>query len=78
MKNDHKYTFTKAKRPKTKTEIMVRRFKHAKASLEIEGLPLSSEEVAVFEECIRKGCTLGERRTLLKERFPNYDSAIRA
>ena len=78
MKSNQKYTFAKAKRPKTKVEVMTRRFMHAKASLEIEGFHLTSEEIAVFEECIHKECTLEERSKLLKERFPNYDYAIRA
>lgn len=78
MSSKQGYTFAKAKRPKTKAEIMARRFRHAKASLEIEGLHLTNEEIAVFEECIRTECTLEDRKKLLKERFPNYDYAIRA
>lgn len=78
MSSSRKYTFAKGKRPKTKVEVMKRRLMHAKASLEIEGLHLTSEEIVVFEECIHKGCTLEERKSLLKERFPNYDYAIRS
>lgn len=78
MSSTKKYTFTKGKRPKTNAEIMRRRFLNAKASLEIEGFQLTNDEVAVFEESIRKGYTLEERTALLKERFPNYDNAIRA
>ncbi len=78
MKGRQKYTFAKAKCPKTKVEVMTRRFMHAKASLEIEGFQLTREEIAVFEECINKECTLGECSKLLKDRFPNYDYAIRA
>ena len=78
MSKKRKYTFTKSKRPTTKAEIMVHRFEHAKASLEIEGLKLTVEEVSIFEECIRKECSFEERATLLKKCFPNYDYAIRA
>tara|TARA_Y100001954_G_scaffold239564_1_gene315743 strand:+ start:12583 stop:12819 length:237 start_codon:yes stop_codon:yes gene_type:complete len=78
MTQKRKYTFTKNKRPRTKVEVMARRFRHAKASLEIEGLKLSAEEVSVFEECIKKGCSIEERTNLLKERFPDYDNTIRA
>lgn len=78
MTPKRKYTFTKSKRPATKVEVMARRFKYAKASLEIEGLKLSVEEVSVFKECIQKGCSFEERTNLLKERFPDYDYAIRA
>ncbi|MFW5500753.1 MULTISPECIES: hypothetical protein [unclassified Maridesulfovibrio] len=71
MTKTSKYTFATAKRPKDKTDVLRRRFKHAKASLAIEGLHLTTEEISVFEECIQKGCSFEERTTLLKERFPN-------
>jgi hypothetical protein len=78
MNNTRNYTFARGKRPATKAELQARRLKHAKASLAIEGLHLTCQEVAVFEECIRKGCSLEERIDLLKQHFPNYDVAIRA
>ncbi|WP_419784729.1 hypothetical protein [Maridesulfovibrio sp.] len=73
-----KYTIATAKRPKDKKDILRRRLTHAKASLAIEGLHLSAEEMAVFEECIQRGCSLEERTNLLKERFPEHAHAIRA
>ena len=78
MSQKRKYTFVKKKRPSTQIEVMAQRFSHARASLEIEGLKLSVEEITVFEECIKNGCSIEERTSLLKERFPNYDYAIRA
>lgn len=78
MSKKREYNFTKSKRPTTKAEIMAHRFKHAKASLEIEGLNLTVEEISVFEKCLSKECTFEERKTLLKKSFPNYDYAIRA
>lgn len=77
MMSTSNYTFTKAKRPKTSLEIMTHRFRNAKASLAIEGFHLTPEEVAAFEECIRKGCNLEERQRIMRERFPNYDNALR-
>ncbi|GFM36213.1 hypothetical protein [Desulfovibrio psychrotolerans] len=77
MNNTRTYTFSKAKRPTTKAEIQARRLRHAKASLEIEGLYLTCEEIVVFEECIRNGCSLEERTSLLKKRFPHYDRSLR-
>ncbi|WP_319763023.1 hypothetical protein [Maridesulfovibrio sp.] len=56
---------------------MRRRLMHAKASLGIEGLYLTAEELSVFEECIQKECSFEERTTLLKERFPEHAHAIR-
>jgi hypothetical protein len=78
MSEKRKYNFTKSKRPTTKAEIMVHRFRHAKASLEIEGLRLTAEEISVFEKCLSKECTFEERKALLKKNFPNYDYSIRA
>lgn len=77
MTKPSKYTFATAKRPKDKKEVLQRRFEHAKASLAIEGLHLTAEEISVFEECIQKGCSFEERTNFLKERFPNAH-AIRA
>lgn len=73
-----KYTFATAKRPKKKEEILRRRFVHAKASLAIEGLHLTDEEITVFEECIQKECSFEERTKVLRERFPEYVNSIRA
>jgi len=78
MSAQRKYTLTKMKRPTTKAEVLTLRLRHVQASLEIEGLKLTTEEISVFEECIQKGCSLNERAALLKKRFPNYDYAIRA
>ena len=77
MSEKRQYTFTTRKRPTTTAEILALRFRDAKASPAIEGLHLTSEEIAVFEECVRKECTLEERTALLKKRFPDHD-AVRA
>ncbi|NDV25809.1 antitoxin VbhA family protein [Desulfovibrio sp. JC010] len=77
MTKTSKYTFATSKRPKDKKDILRRRFENAKASLAIEGLHLTAEEISVFEECIQKECSFEERTNLLKERFPNAN-AIRA
>ncbi|WP_031480704.1 hypothetical protein [Maridesulfovibrio frigidus] len=71
-----KYTFATAKRPKKKSEVLQRRFMHVKASLAIEGLHLTVEEISVFEECIQKECSFKERTNILKERFPDYAYTI--
>jgi hypothetical protein len=77
MSNSKNYTFKVRKRPKTKAEVMAWRFHNARASLEIEGFSLTHEEIEVFEKCIREGCSADKRQSKMKERFPDYDYAIR-
>ncbi|NJB66426.1 hypothetical protein GGQ74_000066 [Desulfobaculum xiamenense] len=57
---------------------MTWRLRNAMASLEIEGLALTDEERAVFEECIREECSDTQLADRLRERFPNYDNALLA
>lgn len=77
MQNVPKYTFKKRKRATTKVEILTRRFKNARANLAIEGLHLTTKEVAVFELCIQQECTFEERSDMLQKHFPGYDGSVR-
>jgi len=70
-----KYTFKRAKRPKTGFEIMSWRFKNAKASLEIERLNLTSDEIDAFKKCIHRGYNFEERQAFIRMCFPGYDKA---
>ncbi len=77
MDTPQTYTFIRRKRTKTTVEVQMLRLRQAKASLEIEGLYLTADEIAVFEECIRKACSFEERTARLKARFPHYDQSLR-
>lgn len=76
MKTRNVYTLATRKRPQSRREVMARRLRNAIASLEIEGLPLTDEEIAVFEECVREECSSEQMKNKLKERFPSYDNAL--
>ena len=73
-----KRVFSTMKRPATRTEILRSRFLHAKASLAIEGLHLTHEEIVVFEACIQEECSTEERTRRLRDNFPSCDIALRA
>lgn len=78
MSERKSYSIAKRKPPQSHQEVLARRLRNAIASLEIDGLPLTDEEIAVFEECIRDECSPLQVANRLRERFPGYDKALRA
>lgn len=63
----------KTQRPKTREEILLRRLKFTKHSQAIEGLHLTDEQLAVFEDYIRNGFESDE----LDRTFMRFFSAMR-
>ena len=64
------------KRPKTQAEIMLRRLRFAKSSQAIEGLELTCEQFAAFEECINDGYSSTKLTEKLKKLSTCYAKSL--
>ncbi|WP_320169837.1 hypothetical protein [Maridesulfovibrio sp.] len=67
----------KIARPKTKQDKLMRQFRFARKSFEIEGIHLSDEVSKIFEDCIKSGCSPEQLHEQLQIHLAEYDNSLR-
>ena len=63
----------KIARPKSRQDKLMRQFRFARKSFEIEGIHLSDEVSKTFEDCIKSGCSPEQLHEQLQTHFKEYD-----
>jgi len=73
-------TFTpphrKIARPKTRQDKLMRQFRFARKSFEIEGIHISEEVSKTFEDCIKSGCSAEQLHEQLQTHLAKYDNSL--